>query len=701
MKTTRHEWTLTGLGCVSCARKIETTVRKMEGVASAHLDFVNSKFYVEISDDQDAGGIKERVKTIMSDIEPGTSINDEREPENDEGRSFIKRVPIYITGLLLFIAAIILPEQSLVETMFFIAAWFIFGGQVLLKSFRNILKGRIFDENFLMTIATVGAFILGEYAEGASVMLFYQIGEMFQDYAVDSSRRSIKRLLDIKPEFANIITESGWVKVSPANVRPGDRIMVFPGERIPLDGRVLEGHSSVDTSPLTGESLPRDVQEGDEVLSGSINQSGVLTLEVTRSYENSTVSRILELVQTASGKKAVTERFITRFAAKYTPIVVGLAAMLAILPPLFTNTPFSQWAYRALVFLVISCPCALVISIPLGFFGGIGAASRKGILVKGGNYLEALAGVETMVFDKTGTLTTGVFEVTGVTSRPGFAEQELLHYAASAESYSTHPLAQSILNRYGQNPDPARMDSHTEIPGKGVSARVDGKQVLCGNRRLMADYNIDVDEGIAAGTSVYVAVDGVYAGRIDMGDTLKPDAASALKTLRDMGINDTVLLTGDIRETAHEVAGRLGIGKVHSQLLPQDKVTVLEGIMQKQEGKPVVFVGDGINDAAVISRADIGIAMGGIGSDAAIEAADIVIMDDELKKLGDAVAISRKTKRIVWQNIILALGVKLLFLTMATGGLATLWEAVFADVGVALLAVLNAMRIIRTGNMRS
>jgi Cd2+/Zn2+-exporting ATPase len=673
----------------------------MEGVASAHLDFVNSKFYVEISDDQDAGGIKERVKTIMSDIEPGASINDEREPENDEGRSFIKRVPIYITGLLLFIAAIILPEQSLVETMFFIAAWFIFGGQVLLKSFRNILKGRIFDENFLMTIATVGAFILGEYAEGASVMLFYQIGEMFQDYAVDSSRRSIKRLLDIKPEFANIITESGWVKVSPANVRPGDRIMVFPGERIPLDGRVLEGHSSVDTSPLTGESLPRDVQEGDEVLSGSINQSGVLTLEVTRSYENSTVSRILELVQTASGKKAVTERFITRFAAKYTPIVVGLAAMLAILPPLFTNTPFSQWAYRALVFLVISCPCALVISIPLGFFGGIGAASRKGILVKGGNYLEALAGVETMVFDKTGTLTTGVFEVTGVTSRPGFAEQELLHYAASAESYSTHPLAQSILNRYGQNPDPARMDSHTEIPGKGVSARVDGKQVLCGNRRLMADYNIDVDEGIAAGTSVYVAVDGVYAGRIDMGDTLKPDAASALKTLRDMGINDTVLLTGDIRETAHEVAGRLGIGKVHSQLLPQDKVTVLEGIMQKQEGKPVVFVGDGINDAAVISRADIGIAMGGIGSDAAIEAADIVIMDDELKKLGDAVAISRKTKRIVWQNIILALGVKLLFLTMATGGLATLWEAVFADVGVALLAVLNAMRIIRTGNMRS
>ena len=689
------------VGCVSCARKIETTVRKMEGVASAHLDFVNSKFYVEISDDQDAGGIKERVKTIMSDIEPGASINDEREPENDEGRSFIKRVPIYITGLLLFIAAIILPEQSLVETMFFIAAWFIFGGQVLLKSFRNILKGRIFDENFLMTIATVGAFILGEYAEGASVMLFYQIGEMFQDYAVDSSRRSIKRLLDIKPEFANIITESGWVKVSPANVRPGDRIMVFPGERIPLDGRVLEGHSSVDTSPLTGESLPRDVQEGDEVLSGSINQSGVLTLEVTRSYENSTVSRILELVQTASGKKAVTERFITRFAAKYTPIVVGLAAMLAILPPLFTNTPFSQWAYRALVFLVISCPCALVISIPLGFFGGIGAASRKGILVKGGNYLEALAGVETMVFDKTGTLTTGVFEVTGVTSRPGFAEQELLHYAASAESYSTHPLAQSILNRYGQNPDPARMDSHTEIPGKGVSARVDGKQVLCGNRRLMADYNIDVDEGIAAGTSVYVAVDGVYAGRIDMGDTLKPDAASALKTLRDMGINDTVLLTGDIRETAHEVAGRLGIGKVHSQLLPQDKVTVLEGIMQKQEGKPVVFVGDGINDAAVISRADIGIAMGGLGSDAAIEAADIVIMDDELKKLGDAVAISRKTKRIVWQNIILALGVKLLFLTMATGGLATLWEAVFADVGVALLAVLNAMRIIRTGNMRS
>lgn len=699
MKTTRYEWSLTGLACANCANKIEAAVQKMEGVASARLDLVNSKFYVEISSDQDAVGIRERIKTIMSDIEPGASIKDDAaEPEEDGEQAFRKRIAVYIIGLLLFIAAIIMPGETLPETLLFISAWLIFGGEILVKSFRNILKGRVFDENFLMTIATIGAFILGEYAEGASVMLFYQIGELFQDYAVDRSRRSIKNLLDITPEFANIMTENGLVKALPGNVRPGDRIKVFPGERVPLDGRVLEGHSSVDTSPLTGESLPRDVQEGDEVLSGSINQSGALTLEVTKSYENSTVSRILELVQNAAGKKAVAERFITRFAAKYTPAVVGLAAMLAILPPLLTQAPFSQWAYRALVFLVISCPCALVISIPLGFFGGIGAASRRGILVKGGNYLEALARVDTMVFDKTGTLTTGAFEVTGITPRPGFTAEELLRYAASAESYSTHPLARSVLKRYGQNPDPARMDSHAEIPGRGVRARVDGKQVFCGNSKLMADHQIAVGEEIVSGTSLYVAVDGVYAGRIDLGDTLKPDAPAAIERLRAMGIRDTVLLTGDNQGTARDIAGRLGISRVHAQLLPQDKVSVLESIMEEKNGKkPVVFVGDGINDAAVISRADIGIAMGGIGSDAAIEAADIVIMNDELKKLGDAVAIARKTRRIVYQNILLALGVKLLFLAMATGGLTTLWEAVFADVGVALLAVLNAMRAIKAG----
>jgi len=671
----------------------------MEGVASARLDFANSKFYVEISDDRDAEKIRERVKAIISDIEPGCCMNDAEAAASDSRTLFGKRIAIYIFGLLIFIAAIILPGQSWPETLLFLAAWLIFGGRVISKSFRNILKGRVFDENFLMTIATIGAFILGEFAEGASVMLFYQVGEMFQSYAVDQSRRSIRKLLDIKPEYANIMTENGPVKVSPASLEPGDRIMVFPGERIPLDCRVIEGHSSVDTSPLTGESLPKDVKEGDEVLSGSINQSGVLTLEVTKSYENSTVSRILELVQNASGRKAVTERFITRFAAKYTPVVVGLAAMLAVLPPLFTGTPFSQWAYRALVFLVISCPCALVISIPLGFFGGIGAASRRGILVKGGNYLEALARTDTMVFDKTGTLTTGVFRVKGITPSPGFTEDEVLHFAACAESYSTHPLARSVLERYGQTPDPSRMEDHEEIPGKGVRARVDGKLVLCGNRKLMEDHGIAAVEGTSAGTSLHVAVDEVYAGRIDMEDTIKPDAASALERLKAMGVHNTVLLTGDVSETANDVAGRLGIKRVHSQLLPQDKVSVLENIIDEKKGSgPVVFVGDGINDAAVISRADVGIAMGGIGSDAAIEAADIVIMNDEVGKLCDAVAIARKTRRIVFQNIVLALGVKILFLTMATGGLATLWEAVFADVGVALLAVLNAMRVIKTGN---
>jgi len=423
--------------------------------------------------------------------------------------------------------------------------------------------------------------------------------------------------------------------------------------------------------------------------------------EPTTGLDPQTRKRMWDLiiVQTAAGKKAVTERFITRFAAKYTPAVVGLAAILAIVPPILTQTPFSQWAYRALVFLVISCPCALVISIPLGFFGGIGAASRRGILVKGGNYLEALAGVDTVVFDKTGTLTTGVFEVTGITPRPGFTEQELLYYAACAESNSTHPLARSILSKYGKSPDPDRMGSHEEIPGRGVRARVDGKQVLCGNRSLLKDHQIDADDVPVSGTSLYVAVDGIYAGRIDLGDALKPDARSAVERLRALGIQNTVLLTGDTEVTARDVAERLGIGRVHAQLLPQDKVTVLERIMEEKQGaNPVAFVGDGINDAAVISRADIGIAMGGIGSDAAIEAADIVIMNDEVGKLGDAVAIARKTRRIVYQNIVLALGVKLLFLTMATGGLATLWEAVFADVGVALLAVLNAMRVIKAGD---
>lgn len=698
MKTTRHEWTLTGLGCANCARKIESAVQKMEGVTSARLDFVNSKFYVEIPEDQDAADIREQIKNIMSDIEPGASIRDDAaEAESEEENSLKTRLAVYVAGLLLFITAIILPKQTLAKPLLFITTWLIFGSEVLVKSFRNIRRGRIFDENFLMTIATIGAFILGEYAEGASVMLFYQIGELFQDYAVDSSRKSIKKLLDIKPKYANVITENGLVRAQPANVRIGDRIKIFPGERIPLDGRVLEGHSSVDTSPLTGESLPKDVQEGDEVLSGSINQTGALTLEVTKSYENSAVSRILELVQNAAGKKAVAERFITRFAAKYTPAVVGLAAMLAILPPILTRTAFSQWAYRALVFLVISCPCALVISIPLGFFGGIGAASRRGILVKGGNYLEALAKVDTVVFDKTGTLTTGTFQVTAIAPQPGFTEQEILHYAACAESYSTHPLARSVLKRYGKSPDPGRIDDYAEIPGRGVSARVDGKQVLCGNRRLLSDRHITADDASASGTSLYVAVDGVYAGRIDLGDAIKPDAPSAIEKLRAMGIRDMVLLTGDMQETARNVASRLGIGSVHAQLLPQDKVSIMEGIMEEKRGAgPVAFVGDGINDAAVITRADIGIAMGGIGSDAAIEAADIVIMNDEVQKLCDAVAIARKTRRIVYQNIVLALGIKLLFLAMATAGLTTLWEAVFADVGVALLAVLNSMRTIKT-----
>ena len=701
MKATQQEWVLDGLGCANCARKIESAVQNTEGVLSASLDFVTCKFRIEVSGEHEVSVIKSKVEDILGRIEPGSSIRNEKQSDQDaeHHQSAVLnkgRIAFYSFGVLCFLTAIVLMSGTLLETAFFTIAYLIFGSSVFLKSFRNILKGQVFDENFLMAIASIGAFILGEYAEGAAVMLFYQIGELFQDYAIGHSRKSIRQLMNIKPEFANIKTGSGFIKVAPTDVQIGDLIIICPGERVPLDGTILEGCSSLDTSPLTGESLPRDVNIGDEVFSGSINQSGVLEVQVKKSFGQSAVSRVLALVEEASQKKAVTERFITRFAALYTPIVVGLAALIAILPPIITGDSFNSWLYRALIFLVISCPCALVISIPLGFFGGIGAASKRGILVKGGNYLEALAKAETVVFDKTGTLTKGSFEVSEIISSEGFSSDELLYIAAAVESYSTHPLARSVIRKLGGKPDWQNVIDYREIPGKGVSATVDGKKVFCGNVQLMKEQGLLIEHEATLGTKLYVSVDGIYAGCLVLNDMIKSDARHTTDCLKKQGIKDTVMLTGDYAASANDIAERAGIDRVFSQLLPQDKVLKIEEIMRERKGKnPVVFVGDGINDAAVIARSDIGIAMGGMGSDAAIEAADIVIMNDEPYKLCEAIAIARKTRAVVYQNIFLAVSVKLLVLILGAGGIANMWEAVFADVGVALLAILNAMRVLR------
>jgi Cd2+/Zn2+-exporting ATPase len=693
MKSTRHDWNLDGIKCANCANKIERSVQKMDGILNASLDFANSKLRVEVADGYNPVVIRANVERVMSVIEPGCSIV-EKENRKDESWSISKnRIILYASGAVFFAVGLALPSGGIEGILLFILAYIVFGSGVIAKSLKNIVRGRIFDENFLMTIATVGAFILGEFPEGAAVMMFYQTGELFQDYAVDRTRRSIKKLMGIKPEFANLMTGDGSERVPPSQVKPGDVIVIRPGERVPLDGVIIGGSSALDTSPLTGESLPRDVGEGDEILSGCINQTGLLTVRVLRSFGQSAVSRILELVEQASGRKAVTERFITRFAAWYTPIVTGLAVLLALVPPLVSGGAYDVWLYRALVFLVISCPCALVISIPLGFFGGIGAASRNGILVKGGNYLEALARVGAVVFDKTGTLTSGSFEVFEVVPEPGISENELIEIAALAESRSTHPLALSVVKRYGSTPDFNRVEDYREFAGRGVRALIDGKTVLCGSARLMADHGITPADGGGGGVNVYVAAEGRYLGRIGLRDTIKPDAAATVDRLARMGIEDIIMLTGDEEAAAGDIAGRTGIKKFFSRLLPQDKVARLEQIMESRTGsRPVAFVGDGINDAAVIARADIGVAMGGMGSDAAVEAADVVIMNDEPRKICDAVAIARKTKAVVYQNIVMALVVKFVFLALGAGGIASLWEAVFADVGVALLAVLNAMR---------
>ena len=608
-------------------------------------------------------------------------------------------IRILASGVL-FVGAVLLPLSGWAELAVFLVPYAVIGWDVLWRAVRNIAHGQVFDENFLMALATIGALAVGEYPEAVFVMLFYQVGEWFQSYAVNRSRTSIAALMDIRPDYANIEVDGQLQQVDPEEVSVGDAIVIKAGERIPLDGVVLEGTSTLDTAALTGESLPRRVQPGDDVVSGCVNLSGLLKVQVTKAFEESTVSKILDLVENASSKKAKAEHFITRFARYYTPIVVLAAVALALLPPLFTQVSWLDSIQRALNFLVVSCPCALVISVPLSFFGGIGGASRAGILVKGGNYLEVLAKTEIVVFDKTGTLTQGVFNVTAI--HPDHCDQsQLLELAALAEASSDHPISRSLLEAWGQLPDRSRVTQAEELSGRGVKAVVDGKVICAGNDKLMDEIGVTWHPCHHVGTTVHVAADGVYLGHIVISDQVKPDAQQAITALKAAGVRKTVMLTGDAKQVGEAVAAQLGLDEVHTQLLPTDKVDRVEGLLKEVSPKgALAFVGDGINDAPVLSRADVGIAMGALGSDAAIEAADIVLMDDKPSKLAQAIAIARRTLAIVRQNIVFALGVKLLVLVLSALGLANLWEAVFADVGVSVIAILNAMRAMRTAKMQ-
>ena len=612
-----------------------------------------------------------------------------------------KRLWRIIIGAAVLATAVLLSlNNEWLQIALFIISYIIVGEDVVKRAVKNIFKGQVFDENFLMSIATIGAFFIGEYPEGVAVMLFYQVGELFQSYAVGKSRKSIASLMDIRPDYANVKKGDELVKVDPDEVQIGDIIVIKAGEKIPLDGKVIEGSSMIDTSALTGESVPREVEVGSDILSGCININGVITAEVTKEFGESTVSKILDLVENASSKKSNSEQFITKFARYYTPVVGIIAVFLAIIPPLVIDgATFSDWIYRALAFLVVSCPCALVISIPLSFFGGIGGASKKGVLVKGSNYLEALAETEIVVFDKTGTLTKGVFNVQEIHPE-GVSKEELLELTAHAESYSNHPISLSLKRAYSKEIDNGRISDVEEISGHGVIATVDGKKVMAGNIKLMKMMDIPYFKGELIGTIVHVAVNNKYIGYIVIADEVKEDSAQAIKELKEANIKQTVMLTGDNKSIGSKVAKELGLDKVYAELLPADKVEKLEELFsQKSKKGKLAFVGDGINDAPVLARADIGIAMGGLGSDAAIEAADVVIMTDEPSKIATTMKISKKTLKIAHQNILFAIGIKIIVLILSAFGITTMWAAIFADVGVTIIAVLNAFRALNVKNL--
>lgn len=606
-----------------------------------------------------------------------------------------KLIRIIISFILLVLAFILKLDNVIINNILFIISYLIIGYDIILKALRNITRGKVFDENFLMTIATIGAFFIGEFPEAVAVMLFYQVGELFQSYAVDKSRKSVSELMDIRPDYANLYQNKKTERVDPNKVKVGDIILIKPGEKIPLDGIVVEGNSFLNTLALTGESMPRSVTEGDEVLSGCINNEGILKVKVTKKFGESTVSKILDLVENASSRKSKSENFISKFAKYYTPIVVIIAILLAFIPPLILDTNFKTWIYRALSFLVVSCPCALVISIPLSFFGGIGASSKIGVLVKGSNYLEALANTEIVVCDKTGTLTEGIFKVQKVNATD-YSKEDLLKYTSYAENYSNHPIGSSIKEAYGKDINEKLITKTKELKGKGVIAKVDSKEVLVGNEKLMEEYNIDYKKSNDIGTVIYIAIDNKYAGSIIISDKIKDDVYKAVKEFRRNNVKKIVMLTGDREEISKKVSKELKLDNYYAELLPQDKVKKVESLMQeKDEDGKLVFIGDGINDAPVLALSDIGVAMGGLGSDAAIEAADIVIMTDEPSKLANAIKISKKTMQIVKENIVFAITVKILVLILSTIGIATMWAAVFADVGVSVIAIINALRILR------
>ena len=715
MKSNECMLSIEGLDCPNCAAKVERKINTLEGIKEATVDFLGKKIVV-LADEISENELVELIQTEVDKIEDGVKVfvpkvqaGESSSEEEDTGK--IKKK--LLIGGILFVLGIFVPKTLFIPKLaVFLVSYLVIGGDVLLSAFKNILNGQVFDENFLMAIATIGAFAIGEYPEGVAVMLFYQLGELLQGIAVNNSRKSIVSLMDIRPDYANIKVGEGIKKVSPEEIKVGEIIVVKPGEKVPLDGKIVKGASTFDTSALTGESLPREAKAGDDVLSGFINKNGLIEIQVAKVFSESTVSKILYLMENAGSKKSKTENFITKFARYYTPVVVITALIVAIFPPLLIQgATFSDWIYRALIFLVVSCPCALVISIPLGFFGGIGGASRHGILIKGTNYLEVLNNLESVVMDKTGTLTKGIFKVTEVNAENNIKINDfqnnkteltkplLLKYAAHIEKFSNHPIAQSIVAEYENSVskvDENVVKDFEEISGFGIKVNINNHQFLAGNSKLMNLGNITFDKKENLGTAIYLAADGKYIGNILISDEVKEDSARAIKGMKENGVKEIVMLTGDNEAIGKNIAEKLGIDKVFTELLPNEKVEKLEEIYKtKSEKGKVAFVGDGINDAPVLARADLGIAMGGAGSDAAIEAADVVIMNDEPSKIVTAIKIAKKTKEIVWQNITIAFAVKIVVMALGLFGDATMWEAVFADVGVALLAVLNATRVLR------
>ena len=715
MKSNECMLSIEGLDCPNCAAKVERKINTLEGIKEATVDFLGKKIVV-LADEISENELVELIQTEVDKIEDGVKVfipkvqaGESSSEEEDTGK--IKKK--LLIGGVLFVLGIFVPKTLFIPKLaVFLVSYLVIGGDVLLSAFKNILNGQVFDENFLMAIATIGAFAIGEYPEGVAVMLFYQLGELLQGIAVNNSRKSIVSLMDIRPDYANIKVGEGIKKVSPEEIKVGEIIVVKPGEKVPLDGKIVKGASTFDTSALTGESLPREAKAGDDVLSGFINKNGLIEIQVAKVFSESTVSKILYLMENAGSKKSKTENFITKFARYYTPVVVITALIVAIFPPLLIQgATFSDWIYRALIFLVVSCPCALVISIPLGFFGGIGGASRHGILIKGTNYLEVLNNLESVVMDKTGTLTKGIFKVTEVNvknnikindfqnNKTELTKPLLLKYAAHIEKFSNHPIAQSIVAEYENSVskvDENVVKDFEEISGFGIKVNINNHQFLAGNSKLMNLENITFDKKENLGTAIYLAADGKYIGNILISDEVKEDSARAIKGMKENGVKEIVMLTGDNEAIGKNIAEKLGIDKVFTELLPNEKVEKLEEIYKtKSEKGKIAFVGDGINDAPVLARADLGIAMGGAGSDAAIEAADVVIMNDEPSKIVTAIKIAKKTKEIVWQNITIAFAIKIVVMALGLFGDATMWEAVFADVGVALLAVLNATRVLR------